>query len=140
MKTLHFFLMSLGALVVFLLSFSFYTYDSAVGDAPPGPPLQLSRIDFQSDVDSLTGAMIRHKVKHLEGVTHTYFNLKDDILVFSHDPKTIEAKHVLEGVETEFNIPATRFEVTKAMAASACPVTGSNSVFMRIGGYLHRLF
>lgn len=140
MKTLQYVALFLGTVTLAFFSFSFYIYDSTIGDTPPGPALQLSRIDFESEVDSLTSGAIRSKVKHMKGVTHTYFNQAADILVFSHDPQTIKADAVVQAVKTDFQIPVKRFTVSEAMAASGCPITGNNTVFMRVGGFLYRLF
>ena len=140
MRTLRVFLMSVAFLGMLFLSFSFYMYDKTVGDLPPGPPLQLSRIDFSQSVDTNMGNAIRSKVKHLKGVGHTFFNHQDDVLVFSHDPKVINANEVVDVVEETFLIPANRFQPTEEMKTSGCPITGGNTVFMQVGGFLHRLF
>jgi hypothetical protein len=122
------------------LLFSMYVYEKTTEGIPPGPPLQMSRIDFSESVDSTLAAQVRSKVKHLEGVQHTYFNYEDGILVFSHDPKVQKADSVVEIVNEDFNLNGTRFVVTDEMASGGCPVTGTNTVFMRVGGYISSLF
>ena len=135
---------SVGLVAAFAIScfliFSMYVYEKTTEGIPPGPALQMSRIDFAESVDSTLAAQVRSKVKHLKGVQHAYFNYKDGILVFSHDPKVQEADSVVGMVNDGFQLNGTRFLVTDEMASGGCPVTGTNTVFMRVGGYLSSLF
>jgi len=130
---------------IFLIFFSTLALAShlqhALGsDSSSNPPIQLSRIDFKEPVDSLSANQIKSTVLHLNGVQHTYFNVTDGIVVFSHDPKTLPAQTVLEKVRSVHGFKAERYLPDPEMVGSGCPVTGKNSIFIRIGRYIRNIF
>lgn len=129
-----------GLLLLSFLLFSVYIYSSVTAGLPAGPPLQMSRIDFQTELDSTTANRIRQVVQQMEGVRHAYCNIPAGILVYSHDPRVQPAGQVFARVTEQFSLPARRFVVDAQMAASSCPVTGDHSIFMQVGGFLTGLF
>ncbi|MCI5083269.1 MAG: hypothetical protein MRY78_16350 [Saprospiraceae bacterium] len=131
---------SLALGLVIFLSFSFYIHQKMTAGLPPGPPMQLSRIDFSESVDSLTAARIKSKVQQMESVKHAYFNIPDGILVFNHDPKVLDADAVVTDVRQHFRANAKRHVVDAEMAGRGCPVTGNNSIFMKVGDAMARIF
>lgn len=102
--------------------------------------IQLSRIDFENEVDSLAANRIKGAILQLPGVQHTYFNVADGIVVYSHDPRIISAQEVFDTIESEFQLPASRYIVDAQQVASSCPITGTNSIFVRAGRVLRSIF
>lgn len=133
------FYVPLVALFCFL-GFSYYIHYQITSDLPPGPPLQMSRVDFQEPFDSLQANKIKSAVLRLEGVRHAYINTEDHILVYSHDPKVVSSTKALSHIREQTGLSAQAFVVDEKAMESSCPVTGSGSIFMQVGGFLAQLF
>lgn len=125
-------------LTIALLSFGTYLYHLPGAIAATGPQIQLSRIDFQEPIDSLSARRVKGVILAVSGVKQTYFNVPDRIVVFSHDPKIVSADAVLRQIQHKFAFQAERFLPDLPKNSSSCPVTGQNSIFVRMGAYLRR--
>ena len=123
-----------------LLLLGIYLYHLPGAIAAAKPQIQLSRIDFQEPVDALSANRIKGTILATSGVQQTYFNLPDRIVVFSHDPKIVSADAVLRKIRHQYAFQAERFLPDLPTKSSSCPVTGQNSIFVRMGAYLRRTF
>lgn len=94
---------------------------------PKGPQLQLARIDFQQPVDSLQGAEIQRCVNNIDGVQKSYFNLHDDILVYSFYAGEQNTEQVYNLLMHSGAYEARRFVVDETQAAAGCPVMGKET-------------
>lgn len=130
----------ISSIVAALWLFSIYLYQLPGAIAATEPQMQLSRIDFQEPVDSLSANRIKGIILAQPGVQQTYFNLPDHIVVFSHDPKIVSAASVLREIRERYAVRAERFLPDIETGSSSCPVTGTNSIFVRMGAYLRRTF
>ncbi len=101
---------------------------------------QLARIDFKETLDSNQVAQVRNTVHQLSGIKHSFYNTKDDILVYAFDPKEQQSALVYEVVKKETGLKAERFIVSDADMANGCPVIDQNSVTYRISSGFQKLF
>jgi len=103
--------------------------------------LQLSRIDFKEDIDSLQANDIRHFVASLPGVQNTMFNLKDNILVYGYILGTQNSANVYEKLMQYRHYKAEKFIVSDDMKSQGCPMAGKdrNSLVYRFTGYIYKL-
>ena len=115
-------------------------YASRFGDLEGRPAMQLSRVDFQEPVDTTQAQKIKRFLKSLDGVGHVYFNHKDDIVVYGHHPAVRTSQETFREMQLRFPIEMQRYVVSPEMASGGCPVTGSRSVFMQIGGFVYKIF
>ncbi|MBI3260646.1 MAG: hypothetical protein HYZ54_14400 [Ignavibacteriae bacterium] len=84
--------------------------------------VQLGRIDFKQDIDSLEGNRIRSFVSHLDGVKSTYFNYKDRILVYTYSSKIQSSVNVYNLLAGYGNFKAERYVVGVGATKSGCPI------------------
>ena len=103
--------------------------------------LQLSRIDFKEDIDSLRASEIRHFVASLPGIQNTMFNVKDDILVYGYLNNEQNSASVYDELMKHGNYKADRFIVSENMKAEGCPMAGKDrsSMVYRFTGYIYKL-
>lgn len=93
---------------------------------------QMARADFQTQVDSSLAKNIQQKIMSIKGVKNTYFNLKDNILIYTFDNRTNTAQHIFDkGIKTS-GIPVVRYTVSKADLSSGCPVMNNNSFYGKL--------
>lgn len=127
-------------LLIILLLFGIYLYHLPGAIVAAKPQIQLSRIDFQEPIDSLSANRVKGTILTISGVLQTHFNVPDRIVVFSHDPKIVSADAVLRKIQHKYPFQAKRFLPDLPTNSSSCPVTGQNSIFVRMGAYLRRTF
>lgn len=102
--------------------------------------LQLSRIDFKEPIDSAKAKTINSQLRSINGVKNTHINLKEGIVVYSHDVNTINAEQTFETLLQKGNYKAERFVVTDAMKATGCPIMDRNSFSYRFSNGIQKLF
>lgn len=96
------------------------------------PTVQLGRADFKEPVDSSTALLIQQRVKKIPGVRSTYFNLKDDIIVYAFDNKVTNSASVYNQAIKNSGISSTRYVVTTEDLKYGCPVITDNSFYGKI--------
>lgn len=111
-------------------------------DKSDQPMIQLSRIDFKQEIDSTEAGRIRSFVAQLEGVKSTYFNVQDNILVYTYALDKQSSTNVYNKLMAYGKYNAERYTVDAATAAkSGCPIgAGKNSVSYHLTSYLGKLF
>jgi hypothetical protein len=103
--------------------------------------LQLSRIDFKENIDSLKANDIRHFVSSLPGVQNTMLNMKDGILVYGYLLGKQNSNAVFDQLMQHGHYKAEKFVVTDEMKAGGCPMAGKDrsSLVYRLTGYIYKL-
>jgi hypothetical protein len=103
--------------------------------------LQLSRIDFKQDIDSLEGNKIRHFIATLPGIENSSFNEKDNILVYGFRLGKQNSETVFKKLIEFGNYKAERFVVSEAQMNSGCPMGKDKSTFTyRFSSYIYKCF
>lgn len=102
--------------------------------------LQLSRIDFKEPIDSAKAKTINSQLRSINGVKNTHINLRDGIVVYSHDVNKVNAEQAFESLLQKGNYKAERFVVTDDMKATGCPIMDRNSFSYRFSNGIQKLF
>lgn len=130
---LAFFLLSFVVLVIHVVMVSKSTkYDN--------PSLQLARIDFKQPIDSSQAREINSKIRKIDGVGNTHFNVKDGILIYSVDNNKNSDEAVYEKLVAEVPYKAERFVVTQEMAAKGCPAMDKSSIAYQFSNTVNKIF
>lgn len=87
-----------------------------------GPQLQMGRIDFKESIDSTDAIQIRGFVNNIDGVQKSYFNLKDDILVFAFYNDKQTSQNIYDRLMASGNYEADKYVVPEDEKLSGCPV------------------
>lgn len=102
--------------------------------------LQLSRIDFKEPIDSAKAKVINAQLRSIDGVENTYFNIKDGILVYTHNLNKVDSQKAFDALLEKGNYKAERFVVTDQMKNSGCPIMDRNSFSYRFSHGIQKLF
>jgi hypothetical protein len=100
---------------------------------------QLSRIDFKQNIDTQEADKIRAFVNGLSGVENSYFNLDNDILVYSYLVEKQNSFNVYNKLIAFGNYKAVRYVVNETNAQSGCPIgTDKTSISYKIAAYISK--
>ncbi|MBI3234217.1 MAG: hypothetical protein HYZ42_09280 [Bacteroidetes bacterium] len=103
--------------------------------------LQLSRIDFKQDIDSVEAGKIRHFVANLPGVNNAMFNIKDRNLVYGYMTGEQNSEDVYKQLMAFGNYKAERFIVSEEQLNSGCPIVADrSSLNYRFYSYIYKIF
>ncbi len=91
--------------------------------------LQMARINFKSNIDSIKANEIRSDVNKISGVNYSYMNVADDILVYSFNPKVQNSLNVYSIIKNKFEFEMERYIVTPEQANTGCPVLNDKNSF-----------
>ncbi len=128
-KILKWGLIGLSVFVILFLSLGIHLYyvtDNFYQNEPSKPQLQLSRIDFKEDVDSTEAKQIQSFVNGIEGIQKSYFNIQDDILVYSYYAGKQNSETVFQLVNNETHLIGEKFIVSAEQSQSGCPAMQKN--------------
>ncbi len=130
---LAFFVLSFVVLVIHVVMVSkSIKYDNA--------SMQLARIDFKQPIDSSQAREINTKIRKIDGVGNTHFNLKDGILIYSVDNNKNSDEAVYEKLVSEVPYKAERFLVTNEMAVKGCPAIDKGSFAYQFSNTVNKIF
>ena len=93
---------------------------------------QLGRADFKEPVNSATAQLIEQKIKKLPGVSSTYFNQKDDILVYAFDNKVNTSENIYNAGIKNSGIRSVRYTVSEEDLKYGCPAMNGNSFYGKL--------
>lgn len=108
------------------------------------PPLanetvQLGRADFQQPLDSSSIINIQANIKKLPGVKTTYFNAKDNILVYGYDNRKNTAENIYDGAIRNCGYASVRYTVNASDMANGCPVIDNNSFYGKVTSVIAKI-
>lgn len=111
-----------GILVLFvaILLFHIITAKPAVYE---NPNLQISRIDFKSNIDSLQAKQISDDLRTIKGLTTDSIIVKRNVVVYFHNNKITNSKKVYDELMAKRPYEAVRFILPEDMAnKEVCPI------------------
>lgn len=98
---------------------------------------QLSRIDFKQNIEAEEANKIRAFVNGLDGVENSYFNLDNDVLVYSYLVGKQNSFNVYNKLIAFGNYKANRYVVSETTAKSGCPIgTDKTSISYKLSAYI----
>jgi hypothetical protein len=126
-------------LVLFFAIFLFHiiTAKPAVYESPH---LQVSRIDFKSNIDSVQAKQICSDLRSIKGLTSDSIIVKRNVVVYFHNNKITNSKKVFDQLIAIGHYDAQRYILPENLAGKeVCPVN-QNSLSYRLSQKLNRFF
>jgi hypothetical protein len=126
-------------LVLFFAIFLFHiiTAKPAVYESPN---LQVSRIDFKTNIDSVQAKQICSDLRSIKGLTSDSIIVKRNVVVYFHNNKITNSKKVFDQLIALGHYDAQRYILPENLAGKeVCPVN-QNSLSYRLSQKLNRFF
>jgi hypothetical protein len=126
-------------LVLFFAIFLFHiiTAKPAVYESPN---LQVSRIDFKTNIDSVQAKQICSDLRSIKGLTSDSIIVKRNVVVYFHNNKITNSKKVFDQLIAIGHYDAKRYILPENLAGKeVCPVN-QNSLSYRLSQKLNRFF
>ena len=126
-------------LVLFFAIFLFHiiTAKPAVYESPN---LQVSRIDFKTNIDSLQAKQICSDLRSIKGLTSDSIIVKRNVVVYFHNNKITNSQKVFDQLIALGPYDAQRYILPENLAGKeVCPVN-QNSLSYRLSQKLNRFF
>ncbi|PAM95205.1 hypothetical protein B4N84_07990 [Flavobacterium sp. IR1] len=126
-------------LVLFFAIFLFHiiTAKPAVYESPN---LQVSRIDFKTNIDSVQAKQICSDLRSIKGLTSDSIIVKRNVVVYFHNNKITNSKKVFDKLIAIGHYDAQRYILPENLAGKeVCPVN-QNSLSYRLSQKLNRFF
>jgi hypothetical protein len=131
-----------GVLVLFVLFmgimiFHIVTAKPAVYESPN---LQVSRIDFKSNIDSVQAKQICADLRSINGLTSDSIIVKRNVVVYFHNNKITNSQKVYDELMTKRPYEAERFVLPANLASKeVCPID-QNSISYKAAKTLNQFF
>ena len=110
----------IGVLFIAILLFHIITAKPAIYESPN---LQVSRIDFKSNIDSLQAKQICADLRTIKGLTSDSIIVKRNVVVYFHNNKITNSEKVYNELMSKRPYEAKRFILPANMAnKEVCPI------------------
>lgn len=119
----------LTIVVLFIAIFIFHivTAKPAVYDSPN---LQISRIDFKSNIDSVQAKKICADLRTIDGLTSDSIIVKRNVVVYFHNNKVTNSEKVYNELMAKGTYDAQRYILPEALAnKEVCPVDQNSASY-----------
>lgn len=127
----------IGVLFIAILLFHIITAKPAVYETPN---LQVSRIDFKTNIDSLQAKQICADLRTIKGLTTDSIIVKRNVVVYFHNNKITNSEKVFNELMSKRPYEAQRFILPANMAnKEVCPVD-QNSVSYKLSKSINQFF
>ncbi|GGA68822.1 hypothetical protein GCM10008015_07020 [Flavobacterium palustre] len=127
----------IGVLFMSILLFHIITAKPAVYE---NANLQVSRIDFKSNIDSLQAKQICADLRTIKGLTSDSIIVKRNVVVYFHNNKITNSEKVYNELMSKRPYEAERFILPANMAnKEVCPVD-QNSVSYKLSKSINQFF
>jgi hypothetical protein len=104
------------------------------------PNLQVSRIDFKQDIDSLQAKQICSDLRSVKGLTSDSIIVKRNVVVYFHNNKITDSKKVFDELMTKGQYDAQRYILPAHLASKeVCPVN-QNSMSYKLSKKVNQFF
>lgn len=128
---------SIGVLFIAILLFHIITAKPAVYDSPN---LQVSRIDFKSNIDSVQAKQICADLRTIKGLTTDSIIIKRNVVVYFHNNKITNSEIVFNELMSKRPYEAERYILPEGMAnKEVCPVD-QNSMSYKLSKSINQFF
>ena len=127
----------IGVLFLAILLFHIITAKPAVYE---NANLQVSRIDFKSNIDSLQAKQICADLRTIKGLTTDSIIVKRNVVVYFHNNKITNSEKVFNELMSKRPYEAERFILPSSIAnKEVCPVD-QNSVSYKLSKSINQFF
>lgn len=105
------------------------------------PSLQISRIDFNENIDSIMAKKITTDMESIPGVKNPLVVAKNKVVVYYHDMNIANSQKVYDQFMKKGNYNAKRYIVSAEIASKeVCPVMDKNSFKYKFSRGIQRIF
>ena len=132
----------LAVLVIVVLFFGILVFHivTAKPAVYENPNLQISRIDFKTDIDSAQAKKICADLRSIKGLTSDSIIVKQNVVVYFHNNKITNSKKVYDELMVKGQYDAQRYILPESMAnKEVCPVD-QNSFSYKMAKSLNQIF
>jgi hypothetical protein len=130
----------LSVLGFFLVMFVILVYHIANARPIESATIQVSRIDFDKNFDSIATEDIKQKLHTIEGVKSEII-VKRNVVVYFHDNRVADSKKVYDELMKTGNYKAERFLLPPGLANNeVCPVMDKDGVKYKFSKFVQRIF
>lgn len=120
-----------------ILLFHIITAKPAVYDTPN---LQVSRIDFKADIDSVQARQICSDLRSIKGLTSDSIIVKRNVVVYFHNNRIANSKKIYEQLMDKRHYDAQRYILPENLAGrEVCPMD-QNSMSYRLSQKINLFF
>jgi len=127
----------IGSLFIAILLFHIITAKPAVYESPN---LQVSRIDFKANIDSVQARQICSDLRSIKGLTSDSIIVKRNVVVYFHNNKITNSKKVFEELMAKRHYEAQSYVLPENLASKeVCPVN-QNSMSYKLSQKINRFF
>lgn len=117
-----------GLLLVGFIVLTIHVYQATHKQKSAYEMRQMGRIDFKQSISTEQCAHIKSLVSSMSGVTHTFFNQQNGILVYSFTQGQQNSSQILK-VVTEGGYKAELYTVSDKDMMQGCPAIGNKNTF-----------
>ncbi|CAM3600708.1 hypothetical protein [Flavobacterium chungbukense] len=131
-----------GVMLTFVLFFGILIFHiiTAKPAVYESPNLQVSRIDFKENIDSVAAKKICADLRSIKGLTSDSIIVKRNVVVYFHNNKITDSKKVYDELMTKGNYSAERYILPANLASKeVCPVD-QNSFSYKMSQKINRFF
>ncbi|MBZ4035703.1 hypothetical protein K6T82_13065 [Flavobacterium sp. 17A] len=126
-----------GVLFFAILIFHIITAKPAVYESPN---LQVSRIDFKENIDSISAKKICADLRSIKGLTSDSIIVKRNVVVYFHNNKITNSEKVYNELMSKGNYDAQRYILPAGLAnKEVCPID-QNSYSYKLSKKLNQFF
>jgi hypothetical protein len=132
----------LAVLVVVVLFFGILIFHivTAKPAVYESPNLQVSRIDFKTNIDSAQAKKICADLRSIKGLTSDSIIVKRNVIVYFHNNKITNSKKVYDELMAKGQYDAQRYILPEGMAnKEVCPID-QNSFSYKMAKSLNQIF
>ena len=127
----------IGLLFIAILLFHIITAKPAVYESPN---LQVSRIDFKANIDSLQAKQICSDLRSIKGLTSDSIIIKRNVVVYFHNNKITNSEKVYDELMSKRRYDAKRYILPANLAnKEVCPID-QNSFSYKLSKKINQFF
>lgn len=120
--------------------FAILVYHIASAKPKENATIQVSRIDFDHELDSSQTATVKAQLHQIAGVKSEII-VKRNVVVYFHDNRIADSKHVYDALMQKGDYKAERFVLPAALANKAvCPVMKKDGFNYKFTKLVQRIF
>lgn len=101
---------------------------------------QLSRIDFESPLDSTNSREVTKAIRSIPGIKNIHLNKEKGTLIYSYEAGSKSSLEVFNQFITKVDIPAKPFIAPSMQEATGCPAMDKTSITYRFSTFIQNTF
>ena len=130
----------LGGIVLLFIAILLFHIITAKPVVYESPNLQVSRIDFKSNIDSVQAKQICSDLRSIKGLTSDSIIVKRNVVVYFHNNKMTNSENVYDELMAKRHYEAQRYILPSNLAnKEVCPID-QNSFSYKMAKSIHQLF